>query len=176
MSSLQRLIITSPESADQFKSIVDLAPGKREGATALAAYLESLAGGVRSANILAQVGAAQATATITSTGTAANDETMKLANQTLTAKTSSAVAADGEFDISATPATQAANIAAAINAMPELAGIVSASSSEGVVTVLSLVPGLAGNGLECADVDLANVTVAGFSGGSDGTSYELALE
>lgn len=174
--SLQRLIIDAPESADQFKSICDLAPGKREGATALAAYLESLSGGVRSANVKAQVGAVQATATITSTGTAANDETMKLANQTLTAKTSSAVPADGEFDISATPATQAANIAAAINAMPELAGIVTAEAEAGVVTVTSTIPGIVGNAIECADVDLANVTVAGFSSGSDGTSYELDLE
>jgi phage tail sheath gpL-like len=101
---------------------------------------------------------------------------MKLANQTLTAKTSGAVAADGEFDISGTVGTQAANIAAAINAMPELSGIVTAVANAGVVTVTSVVPGVVGNGIECADVDLANVSVAGFSGGSDGTSHTLDFE
>lgn len=174
--SLQRLIIDAPESADQFKSICDLSPDKHQGAINLGNYIDSLPAGVRSANIKAQVGAVQATATITSTGTAGNDETMKLANQTLTAKTSSADPEAGEFDISATPATQAANIALAINSMPELAGIVTAEANAGVVTVTSVVPGLVGNGLECADVDLANVTVSGFSSGSDGTSYELDLE
>lgn len=174
--SKHRLIIEAPESAAQFKSICDLSPDSRQGAVNLGTYIESIPAGVRSANIKAQVGAVQATATITSTGTAGNDETMKLANQTLTAKTSGAVAADGEFDISATPATQAANIAAAINAMPELSGIVTAEAAAGVVTVTAVVPGLIGNGIECADVDLANVTVSGFSSGDDGTSYELDLD
>lgn len=107
-----------------------------------------------------------ATATITSTGSAANNETMKLCNQTLTAKTSGAVAASGEFNISGTVGTQAASIALAINSVPALAGVVTAEAVAGVVTVTAVVPGVAGNGLECADVDLANVAVAGFSGGS----------
>lgn len=112
-------------------------------------------------------GSVQATATITSTGAAVNNETMLLANVTLTAKTSGAVAANGEFDLSATPTTQAANIAAAINAVASLSGICQATSALGVVTVTAVQPGKSGNGLQISE-SLTNVTVTAFTGGSDG--------
>jgi hypothetical protein len=121
------------------------------------------------------VGIVQATGSITSTGTASNGQTMKLANQTLTAVTSNADPEAGEFNISATVANQAASIALAINSMPELAGIVTAEANAGVVTVTAVLPGLMGNGIECADVNLANVTVAGMSGGTNGTEHSLDL-
>ena len=175
--SLQRLVInTGSLSADGFKSVCDLSPGQLPALQNLENYLGALSGGNQMASIEVKVGAVKATATITSTGTATDAQTMKLANQTLTAKTSGAVPADGEFNISGTVGTQATNIAAAINAMPELSGIVTAQASLGVVTVTAVVPGLLGNGLECADVDLGNVTVAGFANGSDGTSYTLDLD
>lgn len=113
-------------------------------------------------------GAVQATATITSTGAAVNNETMLLANVTLTAKTSGAVAANGEFNLSAVVATQAANIAAAINAVPALASICQATSALGVVTVTSVKPGKFGNGLQISEA-LTNVTVTAFASGSDGS-------
>lgn len=175
MASLQRLIITSDGTANDFKSVCDLAPGELPAAINFMNYIGSLTGGNQMAKLDFQVGAVQATGTITSTGAATANQTMKLANQTLTAKASGAVAADGEFNVSATPATQTTNIAAAINAMPELSGIVTASAALGVVTVTSVVPGLIGNGIECADVDLANVSVSGMSGGSDGTTYSIDL-
>jgi hypothetical protein len=176
MSSLQRLIITSNGTTADFKSQCDLAMGGLDATTNFAAYIDGLAGGnMLGASLEFQVGAVQATATITSTGTAANNQTMTLANQTITAKTSGAVAADGEFNISGTVATQAASIAAAINAMPELVGIVTAAANLGVVTVTSVVPGLIGNGLQIVDVDLANVAVAAFAGGTDGTAYTIDL-
>lgn len=105
-----------------------------------------------------------ATATITSTGSAVNDETMLLCNQTLTAKTSGAVAASGEFNISGTVGTQATNIAAAINAVAALSGVVTATASLGVVTVSSVSPGIVGNGLQISE-NLTNVAVAAFTGG-----------
>jgi hypothetical protein len=109
-------------------------------------------------------GPISATATITSTGTASNNETMLLCNQTLTAKTSGAVAANGEFNISATPTTQATNIAAAINAVAALSGVVTATSALGVVTVTAVTPGITGNGLQISE-SLSNVTATAFSGG-----------
>lgn len=174
--SLVRLIIDSDLSADGFKSVCPLAMGGLDAANSFVDYVSALTGGNQMADLSFKVGAVQATATITSTGTAANNQTMTLANQTITAKTSGAVAADGEFNISGTVATQAASIAAAINAMPELSGIVTATSLLGVVTVTAVVPGLVGNGLQIADVDLANVAVAAFSGGTDGTSYSISLD
>lgn len=112
--------------------------------------------------------AVAATATITSTGTASNNETMSLLNVTLTAKTSGAVAASGEFDISGTVGTQATNIAAAINAVSTLTGKVTASANAGVVTVTSVIPGLIGNGLQISE-SLSNVTVTQFTGGAGGS-------
>ncbi len=117
-------------------------------------------------------GPVAATATITSTGTATAAETMLVCNQTLTAETSGAVAALGQFNISGTVATQAANIAAAINALPALKNQVSATSALGVVTVTSLVPGTIGNGLQISE-SLTNVTATAFSGGTDATVITL---
>lgn len=105
-----------------------------------------------------------ASATIISAGSASNNETMTLLNQTLTAKTSGAVAANGEFNISGTVGTQAANIAAAINALPALSGLVTTSVSSGTVTVTATAPGTVGNGLQIAE-SLTNVTVTQFLGG-----------
>lgn len=113
-----------------------------------------------------------ATATLTSTGAASNGDTGLVANQTLTAKTSGAVAANGEFNLSATVGTQAANIAAAINAVPALKNVVSATAAAGVVTITSLVPGTYGNGLQISS-SLTNVTAAAFSGGKDSTVVTL---
>jgi hypothetical protein len=111
-------------------------------------------------------GPVAATATITSTGSASNGETALVCNQTLTAKTSGAVAANGEFNISGTVGTQAANIAAAINAVAALKNQVTASALAGVVTITSLVPGTIGNGLQISE-SLTNVTATAFAGGTD---------
>lgn len=174
--SLQKIVINtgSSNSANDFKSVCDLSPGQLPALVNLVNYLASVPD-QQQALLTIDVGAVQATATITSTGTAANNETMRICNQVLTAKTSGAVAASGEFNISATPATQATNIAAAINAVVALSGLVSATSNAGVVTVTASSPGINGNGLECIDVNLANVAVTGFSGGSNGTTYSLDL-
>lgn len=173
--SLQRVIInTGALSADGFKSVCNLSMLGLDAANNFLSYIGALCGGNQMAQLDFQVGAVQATATITSTGAAVAGETMTLANVTLTA-----VAADpgqNEFVPSATVGTQAANIAAAINASDDLAGLVTAVAVAGVVTVTSVVPGLVGNGLQIADVDLANVTVGVFENGADGTSYVLDLD
>ena len=117
-------------------------------------------------------GPVAASATITSTGSASNGETMSLCNVTLTAKTSGAVAANGEFNISGTVGIQAANIAAAINAVAALSGVVSATAALGVVTVVSVAPGIVGNGLQISE-SLTNVTCTQFLGGVNATVVTL---
>ena len=171
--SFQTLIIETEQSADSFKSNCNLAPLGLDAVSNLAGYIVGVAGGQYPSSIVANVGAVKASGTITSTGSAANAETMTICGETLTAKTSGAVAADGEFNISATVATQATNIAAAINAIVALSGIVSATSALGVVTVTANTPGKMGNGLIMADVDLANVAVSSFANGSEGTTYAV---
>lgn len=172
--SFQTIIIETEQSADSFKSNCNLAPLGLDAVNNLAEYIVGVAGGQYPSSIVANVGAVKATGTIVSTGTAANNETATILGETVTAKTSGAVLADGEFNISATPATQAASIAAMINAMPEFVGIISAAvTSGGTVTVTASVPGVIGNGLKMADVNLANVAITSFANGSDGTSYAV---
>lgn len=172
--SKQLILIDTDLSKAQFQSVCPMEAGPIEGLQSLENYVVALEGGIQSADVSAKVGAIQATASITSTGTATAAQTMKLCNQTLTAKASGADPELGEFNVSATPATQAASIALAINSMTELQGLVTAEANAGVVTVTAVIPGVMGNGLECADVNLANVSVVGFADGSDGTEYTLA--
>lgn len=95
-------------------------------------------------SIEGQATAASGTFTVSSTGSA-NNETCVVAGVTFTAKTTGATG--NQFNISATPATQAANMVTAFNASTSLAGIVTATSALGVVTVTAAAKGKMGNGL-----------------------------
>lgn len=175
--SLQRIIINTALSVDGFKSECDLAPGQLPALQNLENYLAALSGGNQSALLSVNVGivAASGTITVASTGPA-DSETALIAGYTLTAKTSGAVPANGEFNISATPATVATGIAAAINAVVGLKSLVSASANGAVVTVTSLAVGTPGNGVKFANTNLANTTFSGsgaLASGSDGTAYAL---
>lgn len=179
MSSYTRLLITSDLDAAGFKSVCDLAPGQLPALNNFIDYCGALAGGNQAALLEFDVGmvAASGTITVTSTGPT-NGQTATVAGYTLTAKTSGAVAADGEFNISATPATVATGIAAAINAVVGLKSLVSASAASGVVTVTSLALGTPGNGVIFTNVDLSNTTFSGsgfLASGSEGTGYDLDL-
>lgn len=175
MSSLQRIVITSPLTAVGFKSVCDLAPGQLPALNNLIDYLSSVPD-QQAASLEIKVGAVQATGTLTVSGAgSSNGETCLVCNVTLTAKTSGAVAADGEFNISATPATQAASMVTAINTVSTLTGKVTASNLLGVVTLTSVVPGLIGNGLQMSE-GLTNVALSAFAGGTDGTAYTLDLD
>lgn len=173
--SLSRIVIDTPLTATQ-----DLANLRMNGTGSwhnvfrLMDWLRGFAKGTRQGNMKVKVGAVRATGLITSTGSASDAETMTVCNVTLTAKTSGAVAANGEFNISGTVGTQATNIAAAINAVSTLTGKVTATAALGVVTVTAVVPGLSGNGLDLTEA-LTNVTVTAFASGTDGTAYNLTL-
>lgn len=139
-----------------------------------ARYIDGLAEGAFYYNtVVEQVGAIQATATITSTGTASNDETASICNQTITAKTSGADPTLGQFNISGTVATQATNIAAAINGLPALAAFVTATSALGVVTITAKAAGTVGNAYQLSEA-LSNVTATQFTGGTNGTATTLS--
>jgi hypothetical protein len=113
---------------------------------------------------------ASGTITIASTGPT-NTETMTIAGVTITATSGSA--SNNHFVVSSTPSIAAANLAACINASTSLTGIVTATSALGVVTVTAAAPGLIGNGLVMANVNLANTTVVSFANGA-GTIYTSA--
>ncbi len=172
--SLQRLVINSDLSAVGFGSVCDLSPLGLPAANNFIDYLAGLCGGNYMGLLSFKVGAVQAAGLLTvSAGGSSNNQTCTIANVTLTAKTSST--ADNEFTISATAATQAAAMAAAINASTTLAGIVTATAALGVVTIVSVVPGLLGNGLQLSAGNLGNTVATAFASGTDGTAYSVDL-
>jgi hypothetical protein len=172
--SLVRLVIDSNGTADDFKSQCNLAMGGLDAANNFVDYVAGLTGGnMMGADLAFKVGAVQATATLTVSSTgSANDETCSICNVTFTAKTSGATG--NQFNISSTPATQAANMVAAFNASADLAGKVVASRVDAVVTLTAVVPGLLGNGLQISE-GLTNVALSAFANGSDGTAYNINL-
>ena len=173
MASKVRLDLSIPTSAATFRAKCKLITGlSQQSFQNVAKYFEAMGGSSYAGDCMVNSGAIQAVATLTSTGTASNNETASVANVTLTAKTSGAVPANGEFNISGTVATQAANIALAINSVPALAGIVTATSALGVTTITAVVPGIMGNGLQLSE-SLTNVTASAFAGGSDGTAVRI---
>jgi hypothetical protein len=167
MSSFVKILLSVPDSAVTMNEVLNLNSLGYSG-FALEKLMSDVVNGCQLAYAKVSTGAIQATATITSTGSATNGETALVCNTTLTAKTSGADPTAGEFDISATVATQAANIALAINSVAALSGIVTATSALGVVTITAVQPGLTGNGLQISE-GLTNVTKTAFSGGLDGT-------
>jgi phage tail sheath gpL-like len=172
--SLQRIVIDTELSADGFKSVCDLAPGQLVAVQNFENYIAAIAGGNQSAILSFQVGAVQAAGTLTFASTGpTNTQTCSILNVTFTAVTSGATG--NQFNISATPATVAANLAAAINASANLTGKVTATSELGVVTITCVVPGAVGNGLALSAGTLSNTTAGAFAGGSDGTSYVIDL-
>jgi len=156
-----------------FKSICDLSPGQLPALQNFENYIGALSGGNEMASLAFKVGAVQATGLITSTGAATADETITVCNVVFTAKASGATG--NQFNLSGTVATQATNIATAINASADLTGIVTASALLGVVTLTAVVPGLIGNGLALSE-SMTNVAVTAFANGADGTAYTLDFE
>lgn len=112
----------------------------------------------------------QASGTGTFTGAATADQTMTICGATFTAKASPDESAN-EYLVSATVALEAASLARAINASTDLTGLVTATSSLGVVTITAVQPGITGNFLPTVDVDTSNFTFAQalLTGGTDGT-------
>lgn len=177
MASFINLVITSNTTAADFKSQCNLSMLGLDAVNNFAAWVAGLAGGTQAgAKLQFEVGSIQSSGTLTvaSTGST-NNQTCAIGGVTLTAKTAST--ANNEFSISATPATQAAAMAACINASTNLAGIVTATSALGVVTVTSVQPGKDANSIAISAGTLSNVTASGaqLTGGSDGTSYIIDL-
>ncbi len=171
--SFVKLLMAVPDSAQTMKSILQLNTAANQfDVEALDKLVGDMIDGAQVSYTKLSTGAVQATATITSTGAAVAAETITVANVVLTAVASGAVPANGEWNVSATPATQAASIAAAINAVAGLSGVCQATSALGVVTVTAVQPGKSGNGLQISE-SATNVTVTAFASGSDGSQVAV---
>lgn len=171
--SFVKILMAVPDSAETMKNQLQLNTAANQVDVE---YLDKMIGdmidGAQLSYTKISTGSVQATATITSTGAAVAAETITVANVVLLAVASGAVAANGEWNVSATVATQAANIAAAINAVPALSGIAQATSALGVVTVTAVQPGKSGNGMQISEA-ATNVTATAFASGSDGSQVAI---
>lgn len=172
--SFVKLLMAVPDSAQTMSSILQIknSTANQFDVEALDKLIGDMIDGAQISYTKLSTGALQATATITSTGSAVAAETITVANVVLTAVASGAVPANGQWNISGTVATQAASIALAINSIPALSGIAQATSALGVVTVTAVQPGKSGNGLAMSEA-ATNVTVTQFSSGSDGTQVAV---
>lgn len=171
--SKQLILIDTNLSKAQFESVCPMEGDRYTRTQSVSDYLMSLSGGNQSADTKIQVGAVGASATLTSSGAgSANGQIGTILNVEIKAVTSGANPLVGEFNISGTPATQAASMEAAIRAV--LGSKLDVVRQGAVVTVTSKVPGSLTNGLQISAGNLANVAVGAFSGGSDGTEHELS--
>ncbi len=176
MSSKVRLDLTIPSNEATFiAKTLPMNTGPHRSFSNLSSYFAAIAGAVYSGAMVETTGAVQAYGLITSTGTATNGDTMTVANVTLTAETSGADYTMGQFDISGTVATQATNIARAINSTPAFSGIVTATHALGVVTVTAVAPGTMGNGIELDLGTMHNMSVTAFAHGVDGHTYTYSI-
>lgn len=174
MSSKVRLDLTIPSNEATF--IAKTLPGpKHRSFSNLASYFEAISGAVYSGSMHEVTGAVNAVGllTVSSTGPT-NGETALVANQTLTAVTSGAVPANGEFNINASATVVAVGIALAINSIVALSGVVSATSALGVVTITAVAPGKIGNGLQLSE-SMTNVAATAFASGVDGHTYNYSI-
>lgn len=174
MASQVRMDLSIPVSEATFKARTRLMNSdSRRSFNSLGMYMHAMAGNPYIGAMHMVTGAVQATGLITSTGIATAADTVTVGNVELTAVASGAVPADGEWNISADEAVQAASIAAAVNAVAALSGVVTATSNLGVVTLTVVAPGAIGNGVQLSE-DADNVAITAFASGADGTTYDFA--
>jgi phage tail sheath gpL-like len=174
MSSFQTILLESPLPVAGFKSVCDLAPGQLPALNNFADFVSAVTGGNQMAKFSFNVGAVKATGSLTvAAGGSTAGQACTIGNVTLTGRASNPAA--NEFVVSATAATQAANMAAAINASTSLSPFVVASASLGVVTLTAVMAGALGNGFQLSAGNLGNVTASAFASGADGTLYSINL-
>lgn len=138
-------IVMTATFDDNIELLVTPTASPKEHAKKLETYFKSLASGIKTATF-EQFTSATASVKATQIFTCATvvaDNTLVIAGVTLTAKASPS--GQAQFLRSANNTTQAAAIAACINANTDLAGLVTATSALAVVTVTASLPGPLGN-------------------------------
>lgn len=168
--SIQKILINTDLTDEQFKSVCDISQDRYLGLKNLANYLLSVAGGIRSASISVFQGGVAASASITLTGLPIAAETITVGTQTFTAVASGAGA--DEFNIGATADETALNLANAINADSALGPVLTATPNAGVITLTCKDIGDEGNAIALTST-LTNVAVVGFANGTDGIETTL---
>jgi len=175
------LIDTAVLAAADVTSIIRPdAGGDNESVRRIAKFLDGVAIGSFPADLRCSIGGAKAVGLVTFTDNPTADDTLGIANVTITVKDGDAAGED-EFDLvddagsaALDAAANAVLLAALINAHSTLSTQFVATSALGVVTVTCRYPGTLGNGIELVD-DLTNGTITAFTGGTNGTETELEV-
>lgn len=156
---------------DRFLPLADSSNGREWAEQFINVIKELFSGSSAGFSNVAYVadGGAFATGTLTFTGAPTAAQTFEIGGATFTARDSGAEG--DEFNIGATVTETAAAVAAAVNASTTetFTGMVYATSSAGVVTFTSTVPGNFGNLLTLTE-SLSNATVSGSGFLAGGTS------
>jgi len=121
--------------------------------------------------------AATGTVTLTQASLTAGDF-VGIGSYKLTAVAGAAVAASGQFSIDTSDTAAATSLAAAINAYPPIAALVSATSAVGVVTITARQAGIGGNAIILSEQDAGGgIARSGsvLSGGLDPASLKTVL-
>lgn len=176
--SITNIVINSTDSVAMILDQLNPQPNadSSNSLDRLARYIDGLANSAfYYTTVVEGIGAVQATATYTVSSTGpTNGQVGTLVNQNLTAKTSGAVPANGEFNINASPTIVATGIALAINSTVAISALVTATSSSGVVTITAKHAGATGNGLQISAGNWSNIVAAQFSGGTTSTVVTLS--
>jgi hypothetical protein len=174
MSTTLNLQLSSSLSADQLKSICDLTPGQLPGLQNFINYLEGVTGGNNSASMNFMIGGTPASATVTSNSVARVDDVLYVLKLPLFA-VSGSNPGPNSFQLNSNLTIQAANIARAINISATFAYKVTATSSGAVVTITTVNVGSINNGLTTDVSNIPGCSSTQFSGGTNGTRYNLTF-
>lgn len=176
-----KILIIHDQSTADMTSLIQKSEAAESKAemVLLQSYFNSLAGGSRHASVMVGVGAVKASGTVTFSGTGAANDTIIINGVTFTAKASGATG--NEWNVGASATLSAAAAAAAINASATalISGYVTASASEGVLTITAGKAGIMGNTVTIAEgVDGSShmaVSGARLTGGSEGTEVTYSM-
>lgn len=174
--SATRIVVNTPLTATQDAANIRMnGTGTWRNVARLMDWLRGFKSGSRRGSMAINVGAVQATGTITFSSLVAAD-VVTINGVIFTAR--AAPSGTNEFALGASDTTAAANLAAKINAsaLAGIVGLVTATSAAAVVTITSVVPGVIGNANTIAISAHGSVSGSGrLTGGTDGTAFSLTL-
>lgn len=159
--SLIKIIVNTPKNSADVDGLLRLQNDAKNSPDQVARVAEFLNGvAIRGGNVLVETGGVRASIAGTFTGAPTAADTVTINGVAFTARAASPAA--NEFVLSSTAATNATNLAAAINASTsgKIKGTVFAVADGAVITIYATDPGQGGNLFTCAE-SMSNFAWAG---------------
>lgn len=173
MTTFNHIALTSPLTAAQFASQMDVSMGGLDAMNNSVNYIEGLIGGNQLALVTITQNRIQATGTLTFASVIATN-TFLINGVTFTAVASGAGA--NQFNVGVSDTLTAASAVAAINASVSALVMVTATSALGVITLTASASGTPGNAFTISSPN-GTITASGarMTGGTNGTSTTIDL-